>query len=532
MTKFKNIILFSLMMALLQSCASTGLKSDKNKKKDKIDYENPGELIDTTQVRIEGQKTLDKKIEDGPKPYGGDFSPTEAERRITIAKENIKSYVSISDDYSNLKQNVSLNLQGLDFAYVMSVMADIGGVNILVGDEVSGTVNAKFKNVPWDVAFQTLLDMKTLAADIDAPQGIIRVHTPDKLKQQENLKSERNVSLQKRLAADESVKPVLTQLFKLYYISPDEAKTTIENLYGLGGQTGEGGVATNISNLSITVENTTRSIIVRGSEDNLDVIADVVKKIDVRTQQVLIEAFVVEAGSDFQRQLGTRIGAMTKKGTAGEAGSEIISGGIGGFSTTPGGVSLGAAAGTVTDNSITGAATSGIGIIKTFSTAALKLELEALESTGLSRMVSSPSVFTLNNQQATITQGTEIPYQVIADGEATIEFKEASLSLTVTPSVIGDGNVLLDINVTKDSPDTTLGTEEPAIEKNEITTKLLISDGDIVVIGGIKIKSSESTGNQTPGVSKVPVLGNLFKSRAKEVILDEMLVFIAPRVIG
>ena len=97
----------------------------------------------------------------------------------------------------------------------MSVMADIGGVNILVGDEVSGTVNAKFKNVPWDVAFQTLLDMKTLAADIDAPQGIIRVHTPDKLKQQENLKSERNVSLQKRLAADESVKPVLTQLFKL-----------------------------------------------------------------------------------------------------------------------------------------------------------------------------------------------------------------------------------------------------------------------------------------------------------------------------
>ena len=98
--------------------------------------------------------------------------------------------------------------------------------------------------------------------------------------------------------------------------------------------------------------------------------------------------------------------------------------------------------------------------------------------------------------------------------------------------MIGDGNVLLDINVTKDSPDTTLGTEEPAIEKNEITTKLLISDGDIVVIGGIKIKSSESTGNQTPGVSKVPVLGNLFKSRTKEVILDEMLVFIAPRVIG
>ena len=389
----------------------------------------------------------------------------------------------------------------------MSVMADIGNVNILVGDEVSGTVNAKFKNVPWDVAFQTLLDMKTLAADIDAPKGIIRVHTPDKLKQQETLKSERNVSLQKRLAADESVKPVLTQLFKLYYISPDQAKTTIENLYGLGSQGTEAGVATNISNLSITVENTTRSIIVRGSEENLDVIADVVKKIDVRTQQVLIEAFVVEAGSDFQRQLGSRIGAMTKKGTSGEAGSEIISGGVGGFATTPGGVSLGAAAGTVTNNSITGGATSGIGIIKTLSTSALKLELEALETTGLSKMVSSPSVFTLNNQEATITQGTEIPYQVIQDGEATIEFKEASLSLTVTPSVIGDGNVLLDILVNNDTPVEVRGSDEPVITKREIDTKLLVSDGDIVVIGGIKVNTDTSTNSKTPGLGNVPVVG-------------------------
>ena len=161
MINFKKIILLFLISIFLQSCAATGTKSTK---KGKIDYQNPGDLIDTTQVRIDGQKQMDKKIEDGPKPYEGEFIPSEEERRITIAKEKIKSYVSISDDYSNLKQNISLNLQGLDFAYVMSVMADIGDVNILVGDEVSGTVNAKFKNVPWDVAFQTLLDMKTLAA--------------------------------------------------------------------------------------------------------------------------------------------------------------------------------------------------------------------------------------------------------------------------------------------------------------------------------------------------------------------------------
>ena len=221
---------------------------------------------------------------------------------------------------------------------------------------------------------------------------------------------------------------------------------------------------------------------------------------------------------------------MTKKGTSGEAGSEIISGTTGGAATTPGGIALGAAAGTVTANGLTGA-TSGIGIIKTFSTAALKIELEALESLGTTRIVSSPSVFTLNNQEAKITQGTEIPYTVIVDGEATIEFKEVALSLTVTPSIIGDGNVLLDILVSNDSPDTTLGTDEPAIKTNEIDTKLLISDGDIVVIGGIKIDKAEGTSSATPGLSKVPVVGNLFKGKSTTDELDEMLIFIAPRVV-
>ena len=215
---------------------------------------------------------------------------------------------------------------------------------------------------------------------------------------------------------------------------------------------------------------------------------------------------------------------------AGEVGSTIISGTTGGAATTPGGISLGAAAGTVTENGLTGA-TSGIGIIKTFSTAALKIELEALESLGTTRIVSSPSVFTLNNQEAKVTQGTEIPYTVIVDGEATVEFKEVALSLTVTPSIIGDGNVLLDILVSNDSPDTTLGTDEPAIKTNEIDTKLLITDGDIVVIGGIKIDSAESTGSRTPGLSKVPVVGNLFKGKSTTDKLDEMLIFIAPRVV-
>jgi len=526
MIKFSKIILIIFLSVLMFGCQT--MKKDK-----KINAEDNESLIDSQKIVTEGQKSMDKKVLEGPKPKILKKAPEV--KRKTLTEEKVQNYVSIPDTYTQLKQNISINFQGLDFKYAMDLMAEIGDINIIVGEEVSGTITAKIDNVPWDVTFQTLLDMKTLGADYNAGDGVIRVHTPEKLKGQEEFKAERAESLKTKLALEQSVEPILAQLFKLYYIEPAQAKATLEDLFGLGdsgGGDGEtAGVAGSVSsNLSITVENTTRSIIVRGYEEDLDIIDAVIKEIDVRTRQVLIEAFVVEADKTFSKGLGSRISAMTKKGTSGEAGSTIVSGTTGGAATTPGGIALGAAAGTVTENGLTGA-TSGIGIIKTFSTAALKIELEALESLGTTRIVSSPSVFTLNNQEAKITQGTEIPYTVIVDGEATIEFKEVALSLTVTPSIIGDGNVLLDILVSNDSPDTTLGTDEPAIKTNEIDTKLLISDGDIVVIGGIKIDKAEGTSSATPGLSKVPVVGNLFKGKSTTDELDEMLIFIAPRVV-
>ena len=157
--------------------------------------------------------------------------------------------------------------------------------------------------------------------------------------------------------------------------------------------------------------------------------------------------------------------------------------------------------------------------------------MEALEGLQLSRILSSPSVFTLNNMEAKITQGTQIAYQTTSDGTTTTEFKEAALSLVVTPSIIGDGNVLLDIKVNKDAPVPVEGSDEPGIYTNEIVTKLLVSDGDIVVIGGIKENTTSDNRTKTPGLGNVPVVGNLFKSKTKGDKLTELLIFIAPRVI-
>ena len=514
--KFFNIISLIAILMLTSNCASTKKKS--------VHGEEP--LIDPSKVVVEGSKDMEEKVKYGPKPYETEFDPT-ANKRKTITTEQVRNYVTISNEYENLKQNVSINFNGVDFRDAMDSLADIGGINIIVGEEVSGTVTAKLQDVGWDVAFQTLLDMKTLGADIDVARGIIRIHTPEKLTAQETLKSARAEVLKKKIQLEDTVEPILADIFRLYYISPSEAKTTLENLFKSQGPEG----TSTLSSIQITEESMTRSIIVRGRKPDLDVIDAVLKEIDIKTQQVLIEAFIVTATSDFQKALGTRIGAMTKKGDSGQPGSEIISGTIGGAATTGGGISLGAATGTVTDNSITGG-TSGIGIIKTLGGAALKLEIEALQSLGKTKIISSPSVFTLNNQEAKITQGTQIAYTVTAEGTTTTEFKDAALSLTATPSIIGDGNVLLDILVNNDTPVEVPGSDEPGITKREIDTKLLVSDGDIVVIGGIKVNTDTSTKSKTPGLGSVPVVGNLFKGRNSQNKLEEMLIFLAPRVIN
>ena len=174
-------------------------------------------------------------------------------------------------------------------------------------------------------------------------------------------------------------------------------------------------------------------------------------------------------------------------------------------------------------------ATSGIGVLKKTGSAVLKAEITALEKLGIVETISNPKVFTLNNQPASVTQGKEIPYEESSDGQTTTSFKEAALKLQVTPSIIGDGNVLLQIQVNNDDADTSQ--ESPPITKMEIVTKVLVADGDIVVIGGIKSANVTKGKEQVPGLGNVPVIGNLLKYKKDQDKLEELLIFIAPRVL-
>jgi type IV pilus assembly protein PilQ len=491
--QFKFISSLLVLLLFLSNCTSTG----KFKKSKPFKHNTP--LIKEN-IKKSGQSEIAKTLEMGPKPVFGDT--TNINKRKKISSQSSRNYLIIPDSYTNLKQRVSLKFQNLDFKETMKLMAKIGEINILVGDEVAGAISAELVDVPWDKAFQALLDMKNYASDIDVNSNLIRIHSPENLTSQENYKSERALAVKKKIEVEDSVEPIYSEIFRLYYISPAQAKKTISELFTAGS--GEGSYVP----IQITEEVTTRSIIVRGKEKDLDVVDKVIKEIDVRTKQVLIEAFIVEANSDFERALGVRLGGYySNKGrvVGGVAGTSSGSGALD-TSTAAG---LGAVSDSISNFPVTGA-TSGIGLLRRTTTGVLKAEITALEAIGLGKTISNPKIFTLDNQTATITQGEEIPYQTTADGTTSTSFKEAALKLTVTPSIIGDGNVLLDIQVNNDTPNRSAGGDEPPINKMEIVTKLLIADGDIVVIGGIKKNVIANSKQQTPGLGDMPVIGNLF----------------------
>ncbi len=507
---FQFTIPLILSLIILTGCTT----NDKFNKKGGFKHDTP--LI-KDDIRVTGKETVDKTVELGPQPIEGDVIKLGKRKQISSQKK--RNYLLIPESYKSLKQNVSFKFQNLDYREAMNLMAQVGDINILVGEEVAGSINAQLVDVPWDKAFNAILDLKNFAADFDVSSNLIRVHSPANLTAQESTKSARASAVKKKVELEDSVEPIISEIFRLYYITPAEAKSTLTELFA--------SIDDNFSPIKITEEKTTRSIIVRGKETDLDIVDKIIKEIDVRTKQVLIEAFIVEANSDFERALGTRLGGYYKR-------QDSIVGGVQGASTGDGPINagtavLGGAVDSITDFGAAGA-TSGIGILKKTGSAVLKAEITALEIQGLGKTISNPKVFTLDNQVATITQGEEIPYASSGDGGTDTQFKEAALKMTVTPSIIGDGNVLLTIQVNNDTPNRS-NAGDPAINKMEISTKLLVADGDIVVIGGIKKNSTTNSKQQTPGVGDTPVIGNLFKGKSKTDNLDELLVFIAPRVL-
>jgi type IV pilus assembly protein PilQ len=218
-------------------------------------------------------------FEMGPQPSLGEAQ--KLTKRKKISSQKVRNYLLIPDEYETLKQPITFKFQNLDYKEAMQLMGKIGEINVLVGDEVAGGISAELIDVPWDKAFQALLDMKNYAADIDVASNLIRIHSPGTLTAQENYKSTRAAAVRKKVELEDSVEPIYSEIFRLYYISPAQAKVTITELFTSTGQN-------SYSPIQITEEHTTRSVIVRGKEKDLDVVDKVIKEIDVCSSVIWI----------------------------------------------------------------------------------------------------------------------------------------------------------------------------------------------------------------------------------------------------
>ena len=438
-------------------------------------------------------------------------------------------------------EKLSLNFQNIDVRSLLQVIADFTNFNIVTSDTVQGNLTLRLKDVPWDQALDIILQAKSL--------GMKRSGNVLQIAPKEELAAKEKAELEAQ-AAIRDLEPMRTQSFQLNYSKAADIAT---QLTSSGGSGGGGAGATGARGLlsargSVIAEPRTNQIFVSDIPSRLIQVEEMIAKLDVAVRQVLIEARIVEATDTFGKSLGVKLGGGDLRGIRGGDAGYSVGGGnriaLGGNYNA-----IGATTGAFESSALTSLTSqmvnlpaSGLGgvsptsfAISLFSSAAnrfLNLEISALEADGKGRVVSSPRVVTADQTKALIEQGTEFPYQqATSSGATSIAFRKAVLKLEVTPQITPEGNIILDLDVNKDSPGTPVE-GGMSINTKRVRTQVLVENGGTVVIGGIFELNERESENKVPLLGDIPVVGNLFKQRTRQAEKQEMLVFITPKMIS
>jgi len=519
--KVRNSIFFlTLMTVFLSSCSTTAIDIDKSA------------LLEPESFIAERKDAIDKTVALGPQI----IVDLEQQQKISnnerreINKEERKNYIDVSSDQNGIFP-ITVNFENISIQDMAVMFSEITGRNILIGEEVEGRVTAKLTNVPWDKALDSILKIKKLAKYVDEEANIIRIHSQDVLVAQEEFDLKRIEDLQKTRDAQRAIEPIYTEIFRLYYTKASDVSAEISSVMG---SSNEGSESSSNQKVQITIDERLNSLIIKATKPELDLISRLIREVDVRIKQILIEAFIVEATDDFGKELGAKFGLSDPSlinmfGNESDDYSLEVGGVAGAQPETVGVLTLGDATGLIASNAVSGAL-GGIGFILGTSSSNLKLELSASEKEGTTKVISNPRVFTLDGEEAVIIQGEEIPYKTEAEGGGTdIQFKEAGVKLTVTPTIVGDGNIILEVKVEKKTAKS--DEANPPITTREITTKLLIRDGTIVVIGGVFTQETIDATNKVPFFGDLPFVGKFFRYEKDSDVRKELLVFLAPRII-
>ena len=427
------------------------------------------------------------------------------------------------NQFDYVGDRISLNFQSIEVRAVLQLIADFTELNLVASDSVEGSITLRLQDVPWDQALDLVL--KTRGLDSRQIGNVLMVAPAQEIAERERQEIQAN----KQLA---ELAPLQSEFIRIRY-----AKAS--NVVGLFQAGSEEGGALISERGSVVVDDRTNSIVVTDTSAKLAEIRALIEKVDIPIRQVMIEARIVIASSNINEQLGIRwgggylnAGADQFTSVAGDTASvmslnsQLIGGANPIAMPTAPLVDLGVAE-----------ATSGFAVGFTSTDLFLTAELSALEASGEGEVVSQPKVITGDKQKASIKSGTEIPYQEgAASGATTTAFKEAVLKLDVTPNITPDDRILLDLIVNQDSVGALVpsgnGGFIPTIDTTELTTQVLVGNGETVVLGGVFKNEELVKVAKVPLLGDIPYLGNLFKSTANTQQKTEMLIFITPRILS
>ncbi|WP_049340783.1 type IV pilus secretin PilQ [Stutzerimonas stutzeri] len=421
-----------------------------------------------------------------------------------------------TDRFAYSGEKLSLNFQDIDVRSVLQLIADFTDLNLVASDTVSGNITLRLQNVPWDQALDLVL--KTKGLDKRQVGNVLLVAPADEIaaRERQELESQRQIA---------ELAPLRREVVQVNYAKAADIARLFQSVTNNGGVAEERG--------SIAVDDRTNNIIAYQTQERLDELRRIVAQLDIPVRQVMIEARIVEANVDYDKSLGVRwggnLGAGNKWSAWGKNGNlDIEDGEDGGQQitwpmNTPF-VDMGAVG-----------STSGIGLGFVTDNAILDLQLSAMEKTGNGEVVSQPKVVTADKETAKILKGSEVPYQEASSSGATsTSFKEAALSLEVTPQITPDNRIIMEVKVTKDEPDFSQAatTGVPAIRKNEVNAKVLVTDGETIVIGGVFSNTQSKSVDKVPFLGDLPYLGRLFRRDLVQDRKSELLVFITPRIMN
>jgi type IV pilus assembly protein PilQ len=430
-------------------------------------------------------------------------------------------------------EKLSLNFQNIEIRSLLQVIADFTNFNIVASDTVTGAVTLRLKDVPWDQALDIILQARGLGMRKNG--NVLLIAPKDELAAKDKLDLESKNAIQ-------SLEQLRTQDFKLNYAKATEIAT---------GLIGTGAGATRILSArgSVISEARTNQLFVTDVPSRLEQVQALIAKIDIPVRQVLIEARIVEAADSFGKSLGVRMGGFpvtVKDGNNSMFGNSYITPNYGQTRDPNTGLVTGTApqfgrnVGTFSGDFLNlpavgqngfQAATFAVSLFSSNLTRLLNLEISAAEADGRGKIVSSPRIVTADQVKALIEQGTELPYQqATSSGATSIAFRKANLKLEVTPQITPEGNIILNVDVNKDSVGRSTANGF-AIDTKHIQTQVLVENGGTVVIGGIYEQSDREDETKVPLLGDLPVLGNLFKQRTRTANKSELLVFITPKML-